>query len=125
MIPRHPALAVILVAGTLAVAGCGKQAELARPRPMFGGVPTQPTAEAADRDALARRAIADAAPHADPRAPESLDELRRVRVKRGAKGNEVTSFPTVDPSAPHPPGSPEDVPPASDDAAPASNAPQQ
>jgi len=114
MIPRHTALAVVLVAGALAVAGCGKQAELARPRPMFGGVPTQPTAEAANRDAMARRAVADAAPRADPRAPASLEELRRVRVRRGAKGTEVTSFPETDPSAPHPPGSPEELPPASD-----------
>ena len=114
MIPRHRALAVVLVAGALAVAGCGKQAELARPRPIFGGAPTQPTAQAANRDALARRAIADAAPHADPRAPESLEELRRARVRRTPNGGQVTSFPETDPSAPHPPGSPEELPPASD-----------
>ncbi len=123
MTPRRLALATLFLAGLLVLAGCGKQAELARPRPMFG-TPSQPTAEGITRDAMARRALADAAPHADPRAPESLDEQRQVRVKRNAKGAAVATFAPVDPSAPHPPGSPEDLP-SSDLPAASSDAPPQ
>ena len=127
MTPRRTALVLILFAGALGVGGCGKQAELARPRPMFGAAPTQPTAETATRDAMARRALADASPHADPRAPESLDELRQLRGKPGAKGSRITSYEATDPSAPHPPGSPEELPPPSstDAADPPAAAPQQ
>ena len=80
---RNALAAMILTAGAIVLAGCGKQALLARPAPLIGPR-TQPSPEAATRDAMTRRALADAAPYAPPRAPLSLNEMRRVETRRGA-----------------------------------------
>ena len=123
---RNALAAMILTAGAIVLAGCGKQALLARPAPLIGPR-TQPSPEAATRDAMTRRALADAAPYAPPRAPLSLNEMRRVETRRGARGQNVTTVAPVDPSAPHPPGSPEDLTPdssAPDSSAAASPTPQ-
>jgi len=116
---RNALAGLTLTAGAIVLAGCGKQALLARPAPLIGPR-TQPSAEAATQDAMTRRALADAAAYAPPRAPLSLTEMRRVETKRGAHGETVTTVAPVDPSAPHPPGSPEDLTP--DSSAPDSSA---
>ena len=60
-----------------ALAGCGKQADLDRPAPLFGHV-RAPSAEALGRDQAAARARADGAASAGPqaKAPQSIDEVR-------------------------------------------------
>jgi hypothetical protein len=126
MILRNALAALILTAGAIVLAGCGKQALLARPAPLFGPR-TQPSAEAATQDAMTRRALADAAPYAPLRAPLSLNEMRRVETKRGPHGETVTTVAPPDPSAPQPPGSPEELTPESsapDSSASAASTPQ-
>ena len=95
---RNLALALLLLGGTLA--GCGRQAEFERPRPLIGK-PRQPSAAQLNRDAAAARARADGAVKADPQAPQSVDEVRdRVPTQRE---NPVAGAP-VGPNPPRPPG---------------------
>lgn len=58
----------------LALAGCGKQGELERPRPLVGH-PTQPTADQRRASDAAARARADNA-GVGHQAPQSVDEVR-------------------------------------------------
>jgi hypothetical protein len=109
MRPNVARLLVLALASAMGLAGCGKQADLARPGPT-----TQATAPT-ERDQAARRALQDTAATADPHAPQSYYELRsstslrRNRIRPGA----------LDPSAPRPPGTPvEETPPASSAPAP-------
>ena len=97
---RRAALALLFAAAALA--GCGKQGDLERPHPTFGQPPA-PAAQASARDEAARRAFSDASVKANPRAPESIDELRNLT---GSKHKAVQSEDATNPSAPHPPGSP-------------------
>jgi hypothetical protein len=57
------------------LAGCGRQAELDRPLPRLGQT-KGPSAEQVTRDQAAARARREGAANADPRAPESVDEVR-------------------------------------------------
>ena len=72
---RRPALALFGLSAALLLCACGKQADLEQPRPMFGK-PYQPSPAQLRRDEAAARAVADAAERADPRAPQSVDEVR-------------------------------------------------
>ena len=64
-----------VAAAALALAGCGRQGELARPRPLVGP-PTQPTASQRTRDQAAMRAARDTQGVAEPQAPQSAQEVR-------------------------------------------------
>jgi hypothetical protein len=75
MIPRKAVLALLAAGAALSLAGCGRQAELARPQPMWGK-PRPVGAQKLTRQQAAARARADAAPHADPVAPQSVEEVR-------------------------------------------------
>jgi hypothetical protein len=78
MSPRKAALALLLAGVSLAaiaLAGCGRQAELDRPGP-FLGKPSAPSAEQTTREQSAANAKAAAAAVADPQAPLSVDEVR-------------------------------------------------
>ena len=59
----------------LALAGCGRQGELDRPHPLFGGQ-VQPNAETRARQAAEADARQNAAKIPDPQAPQSADEVR-------------------------------------------------
>ncbi len=72
-------LTLIALAAAAVLAGCGRQGELERPRPLFGK-PSTPAADAKSRDQAMARARADGAKHADPRAPQSIDEVREQGV---------------------------------------------
>ena len=112
MTSNRVALLATALAAAACLAGCGKQADLARPKPLFGAAP--PSAAPLARDEAARRALADAAVRGDPRAPQSYEELRaNETLRRGRAGAAL-----IDPSAPRPPGSPTEA------AVPESSAPQ-
>ena len=74
MIARYSALTLAALAA-LALAGCGKQGELARPAPLIGHG-TKPNAQTQTRQTAAERARADAARAAVGQAPQSADEVR-------------------------------------------------
>ncbi len=97
---RAPLALLVLAA---ALAGCGKQGDLQRPHPLSGRPATATTAQADARDA-AHRALADGAAKSGPRAPASIDELREIDSTRHKA---VQTPDAADPSAPHPPGSPQ------------------
>ena len=73
MIPRNAVLALLVLGGALA--GCGRQAELDRPGPLFGK-PHKPSAQQLTREQAAAQARQDGAATADPHAPVSVDEVR-------------------------------------------------
>lgn len=98
-----------IAAAVLSLAACGRQAPLERPTPLSGQPPVNTRADAA------HRALDDAAAaRADPRPPQSIEEVRDLNTARKTR----LAPDVVDPSAPRPPGSP----PAAED--PASPAPQ-
>ena len=100
MSTRHLALAAAGLAGILCLAACGRQAALERPAPLSAQGAVQPSATA-PADA-AQRALADAAAaKADPRPPQSIEEVRALGSLRRGQTTDA-----VDPSAPRPPGSP-------------------
>lgn len=74
---RLPLIAAALVAGSAALAGCGKSSELERPAPMFGN-PERPSVQTISRRDAEARARSDAARsnEADAGAPQSIEELR-------------------------------------------------
>ena len=75
------ALAALAAALSTAMSGCGKQAELARPAPLFGHA-FAPSGQAMARRDAAARARADGAAAAGPQAlaPQSVDEVRDQRL---------------------------------------------
>jgi len=75
MIAKSPLPLALAALAALTLAGCGKQGELERPRPLVGhGVePNAQTRTRQDADARARR---DAAAASDRQAPQSVDEVR-------------------------------------------------
>ena len=106
------AIAAAGLAAVLSLAACGRQGALERPTPLSGQAAQPPATE---RAGAARRALADAAAaNADPRPPQSIEEVRDLASGRKGRG----APDTADPSAPRPPGSP----PAAE--IPASSAPQ-
>ena len=74
MIAKTTTLALAALAA-LSLAGCGKQGQLERPRPLIGsGV--EPNAQTRDRQAAAARARLDSVRGTDRQAPQSVDEVR-------------------------------------------------
>ncbi len=61
----------------LALVGCGRQGALERPRPLFGREST-PSPQAVTRTQAAARARNEARAMGDPRAPQSVDEVREL-----------------------------------------------
>ena len=102
MIPRNAAGLLPLLA-LLALAGCGRQAMLERPRPLTGH-PFTPNAEALTREQAANRALRDGAVGADPQAPQSVEEVRdqgrTIQPWHAAPGS------TTEPPPPGPPAPP-------------------
>ena len=93
-----------LIAGGAVLAGCGRQADLEVPRPMFGGG-AQATPEEAAARAAEDRARSEGATQADPQAPQSAEEQRNwqrgnVPPPRAAP---IEGSPP-DPNAPQPQG---------------------
>jgi len=73
-LPSLGALALAALAA-LSIAGCGKQGELERPRPLVGHG-TEPNDQTRTRQAAAARARREAAQGTDRQAPQSVDEVR-------------------------------------------------
>ena len=85
MSPRliDPRLVFIgLLAAASLLAGCGKMADLERPRPMFG-TPSDAAPETDARHAAAQRARADARAVSARDAPQSIEELRTYTLPNG------------------------------------------
>jgi predicted small lipoprotein YifL len=82
MISRSMALALAAVAA-VALAGCGKQGALERPRPLMG-IASQPTADTQKSRDAAVRARADTASlnKMDPQSPQSETEVRGLGLTR-------------------------------------------
>jgi hypothetical protein len=75
---RLPLIIAAVLAGSAALAGCGKSSELERPAPMFGN-PQPPSAQTLSRQDAQARARSDAARSAEAGAgdaPQSIEELR-------------------------------------------------
>ena len=110
MIARKPAalwvLALAALGAAFALAGCGKQGELERPRPLVGHQ-VQPNAITRSRQAAEARARGDARAVADPQAPQSVDEAREEGAQLPPPpplaGSTVKGAP-AGPNAPPPPG---------------------
>ena len=100
---KRLALAVLAALAAAATAGCGKQAELARPAPLFGHA-FEPSGQAMARRDAAARARADGAAAAGPQAlaPQSVDEVRdqRVTASRSAADQAPPASSTAAPGPP-------------------------
>lgn len=72
MIPRKALLALLIVG--LALAGCGRRAQLDKPTAQSKTYP--PNTAQLTRQQAANRARAEGAKVGDPRAPQSVDEVR-------------------------------------------------
>jgi len=72
----------LALAALTALAGCGKQGALERPRPLIG-IASQPTAQTQmARDAARRARADDTSNKTDPQAPQSEAELRGLGLSR-------------------------------------------
>ncbi len=78
------ALALAALAAAASLCACGRQGQLERPAPLFGGPASPPRAWATDRDADAARARADGARTDGPRAPQSVGEVRDAGLSTAA-----------------------------------------
>lgn len=83
----------------LTLAGCGKQGELERPRPLVGqGV--RPNAETRTRQEAAARARHDA--RSDEQAPQSTDEVRNQDAQLPPPPLKGTALPGMNNNGPNP-----------------------
>jgi len=103
MIARYSALTLAALAA-LALAGCGKQGELARPAPLIGHG-TEANASTRARLAAEADARQNAGKIADPQAPQSADEVRndgqQLPPPPPLKGSDIAG--TAPPPNPSPP----------------------
>ena len=98
------AIAALAALAAAATAGCGKQAELARPAPLFGHA-FEPSAQAMARRDAAARARADGLAAAGPQAlaPQSVDEVRDQRVTASVASDAPPPASSSSSAAPGPP----------------------
>jgi hypothetical protein len=95
---RLPLIIAAVLAGSAALAGCGKSADLERPAPMFGN-PQPPSEQTISRQDAEARARFDAARSNEADAggaPQSIQELRNrnqpVPPQREDGIHDVTGF---------------------------------
>jgi hypothetical protein len=75
MIAKTTVPLALAALAALTLAGCGKQGELDRPRPLVGhGV--EPNAQTLTRQQAEARARREADAHSDGQAPQSVEEVR-------------------------------------------------
>ncbi len=99
--PSLGALALAALAA-LSLAGCGKQGELERPRPLVGHG-TEPNAQTRARQEAAARAREDVR-GTDRQAPQSVDEVRNEGGQLPPPPLKGTTIPgTAQPPNPQPP----------------------